>query len=237
MKNRILLTSALSSALFFAFTAMSSAAIQGSIKIEQLSASDIGTWTILSEDGSAIKSTDPGVDKTNYAFAITQFGQTTFSVAPPAGMSARINVYRGGEQIATVDSQQYSFKLVSNDNYRFVVQYSLSKLGSLGVTSEPSGIRFRMRGPNGRNYSARTPHTFNNLPAGSYALTFAATETCFQPSRKTVVVEPEQRNTTHVTLTCTDNTQDETVDRSRISKRALREYAEQREFNARGNRK
>lgn len=235
MNTRILL-SGFVAALFFGVSGSSLAAIQGSIKIEQLSAGATGEWTILSEDGTAISSSDDGVLKNNYSFAITRFGQTTLSVTPPPGMSARISVYRGGDVIATTDSQQYSFKLLANDNYRFVIQYSLSKLGTLGVTSEPANVRFRMRGPTGRNYSAKSPHTFKNLPAGSYAITFSTIDGCFQPARKTVVVEPDQRNTTNVTLTC-GSAEEENVDRSRVSRRTIRNYAEQREYKARGNRK
>lgn len=221
---------------FFSFSQFSDAALQGSIKIEQLSASTTGVWTLLSQDGTAITSNDEGVDRNNYSFAITRFGQTTLSVVPPPGMSARISAYRGGELIATTDSQQYSFELVSNDNYRFVIQYALSKLGSLGVTSEPSGLRFRMRGPSGRTYSGTSPKTFDNLPIGRYTVMFAASEGCLQPPRKNGVVKTEERNVVHVSQTCTVETEDN-VDRSRTSKRTLREYAEEREYKDRGERK
>lgn len=237
MKNfRTLLTTTIFGLTFFSFSQFSDAALQGSIKIEQLSASTTGVWTLLSEDGTTITSNDEGVDRNNYSFAITRFGQTTLSVAPPAGMSARISVYRGGELIATTDSQQYSFKLVSNDNYRFVIQYALSKLGSLGITSEPSNTRFRMRGPTGRTYSGISPKTFDNLPAGRYTVMFAASEGCDQAARKNAIVKPEERNVVHVSQSCESN-QEDNVDRSRTSRRSLREYAEEREYKARGERK
>lgn len=238
MKNfRTLIFSAFTLLVFFGFSQYSSAALQGSIKIEQLSPTTTGTWTLLSEDGTAITSEDEGVNKNNYAVAITRFGQTTLSVTPPPGMSARISVYRGNELQSFTDSQQHSFKLVANDNYRFVIQFALSKLGSLGVTSEPSNTRFRMRGPSGRTYSGVSPKTFDNLPAGRYTVMFAAAEGCDQAARKNAVVKPEERGVVHVTQACEQEGEDDTVDRSRASKRTLREYAEERELNERGNRK
>lgn len=212
------------------------AVAQASVKIEQLTASRYGTWTILSADGSTVTSEDPGIDKKSYSLGITEFGPMTLSVVPPPGMSAKILVYRGGDVIKTVTSQQYSFSLYTNDNYRFVVQYALTKLGSLGITSEPSGVRFRMKGDGGRTYTGVTPKTINNIPAGRYSIDFSTVRGCVQPGKHTAVVEIGERNTTHATLPCTSE-QEATVDTSRISRRSLRDYAERREYNERGNRK
>lgn len=237
MKNfRPLFLTAVTGILFCSFSQLSSAALQGSIKIEQLSASTTGSWTLLSEDGTFISSNDEGIEKNNYTVAITRFGQTTLSVIPPHGMSAKIGVYRGGDLIASTESQQYSFPLVSNDNYRFVVQYALTKLGTLGVTSDPSETRFRMRGPSGRTYSGVSSKTFENLPAGRYTIMFAAAEGCDQAARKNVIVRADERNVVFVSQSCVQDEPDG-IDRSRTSKRSLREKAEEREYNPRGSRK
>ncbi|MBP9850632.1 MAG: hypothetical protein KBC47_02985 [Candidatus Peribacteraceae bacterium] len=213
------------------------AAAQASITIEQLSPSVYGTWTLLSGDGSSRSSKDDGVDRTGgFSMALTELGQTTLSVIPPPGMSAVISVYNGGELVQNIDSQQYSFPLYTNSKYRFVIRYSLTRLGTLGVTSDPTPLRFRMKGPSGRTYVGRTPHTFKNLPAGKYSLYFPKTDECLQPAVQTIDVEPEKRNTTLVTLRCNVE-EEENVDRSRISRRTLREYVEAREVKTRGNRK
>lgn len=232
-------TSALFSLFLFtsAFAFPAFAAPQASIKIEQLSPSTYGTWTLLSADGSSRSSADEGVDpKGGFTIGLSDFGQTTLSVSSPPGMSALISVYRGGDLIKEVASQQYSFPLYANDNFRFLIKYSLSRVGSLGVTSEPSALRFRMKGPTGKVFTATTPFTFKSLPAGKYSLYFPKTENCLQPAVKSVDVAPEERNTTNVTLTCNVGEED-SVDRSRVSKRTLRNYVEAREVKARGNRK
>ncbi len=213
------------------------AGAQAAIKIEQLSPSIYGTWTLLSANGSSLSSSDKNVGKTGgLTIGLTEFGQTTLSVTSPPGMSATISVYHGGDIVAEVTSNQYSFPLYTNDNFRFIIKYALSRVGSLGVTSEPGNLRFRMKGPTGRNFSAKTPYTFKNLPAGKYSLYFPKTDNCLQPAVQTILVQPEERNTTNVTLPC-NIAQDDNVDRSRISKRALRDYVNEREQKTRGERK
>lgn len=213
-------------------------AAQASIKIEQLSPVDPGVWTMISSDQAIRSSNDPGVDKLNFSFGVTDYGPTTLRVSPPQGMSARITAYHGGEEVAQTDAQQYSFNVAANDNWRFVVQYSLSKLTSLGVTSDPSDIRFRMKGSNGRVYSARTPFTFTNIPVGRYTLLFPGTNGCTEATRQSTVIEEETRNTIHISLaSCKAEDKSSGVDYSRVSKRQLREMAEEREYKPRGERK
>ena len=211
---------------------------QANIKIEQLSPGVPGVWTMLSSTEALRKSTDEGVNPLDYSFGVTDYGPTTLSVSPPPGMTVRITAYRGGEKVGQTDSQQYSFTLVANDNYRFVLQYALAKLGSLGITSEPSGVRFRIRGPGGRTRAAETPVTLENLPVGRYTVMFPGVNGCTDATRQNAIVEAETRNTLHVTLAnCEATTSTDAVDNSRVSKRTLREQAEQREFKPRGERK
>jgi hypothetical protein len=238
LNHRMNLLSFLSVLFSFSLTGTASAALQGSIKIEQLSASTVGTWTLLSEDGTDLTSASEDINPFDYSVAITRFGQTTLSVIPPAGMSVKIAVYRGGDFLYTVDSRQHSFKLLANDNYRFVIQYTLSRFGNLGITSEPSSVRFRMRSPSGMTSAGTTPKTFENLPVGRYILMLGTIEGCLLPARKTIIVKEGERNVVKVTLPC-DNSQvaDDDIDRSRVSKRTLRAYAEERELKKRGQRK
>jgi hypothetical protein len=232
----LLSTSLFSLVLVLGLPQASSAAIQGAIQIQQISPSSQGTWTLLSEDGTSISSDDAGDRKNNYSVAITRFGQTTLSVVPPPSMSGKISVYRGGVLLLTTNTMQHSFNLVSNDSYRFVIQYSLTGFGLLGITSDPSGVRFRLRGPLGRTYGGTSPQSFEKLPVGKYIIMFGATKDCLQPPRKNATVKMDERTAVNITLPCTSPV-DDTVDRTRTSKRSLREYAEDREYNSRGNRK
>jgi len=215
------------------------AAVQASLRIDQVSPSSYGVWTLIPASGDAITSSDPGVDRVSYSFGLSEFGPLTLTVAPPPGMVVKISTYRGGDLIESKETPQVSVNLFPNDNYRFLIRYSLSRLGSLGVTSDPSAIRFRMRGPTRKVYTAITPYTFANIPEGRYMITFPAPEGCLQPPPHAVIVEPGRRNVTHVTFPCNLDEQNSTESGSsaRKSKRELREEVETRESRPRGERK
>ncbi len=219
-----------------AFSSTAFSAAQTSVTIEQLSPEVYGSWTFLHADGSSVSSTDAGIDVMKHSFTLTDFAPMTLSVTLPAGMAVKITGYRNGDIFVTQTTPQFSFTPLPNENYRFIVQYSFSLLGSLGVTSNPSSIRFRMKGPSGKIYTSTTPHTFTNLPAGKYALYFPATKDCSQPAVHSAVVTQETRSVANITMACQSNSVS-TVDTSRPSKRTLVEAVANRETKPRGERK
>jgi hypothetical protein len=237
MKTRftLLSVSILGASAFFGILS-ASAAVQTSIKIEQVSPKKVGTWTMLFADGSSKASTESGASLST-TFSVTIFDQMTLSVVPLPGMSVKIAIYRNGDLVKTETTPQYSFKPLPNESYRFVISYAYTRMGSLGVTSDPSSLRFRMKGPAGtRMFTAKSPFTFNQLPAGKYTLYFPAHGKCAQPAPHGATIEPGKRNTVHITLNCSVTTT-ETVDNSRVSKRTLVEQAKAREYKKRGERK
>ena len=219
------------------FVPLSHGAVQSSIKIEQVSPTQYGTWTFLYQDGSSIASIDPGIDPKNHVFTVTQFTPMTISVVPPAGMSAKINIYRNGDLTKSEMSQQFSFTPYANESYRFLIQYSYSRMGSVGVTSTPNGLRFRMKGPTSKNYTAVTPHTFQNIPAGRYTLYFPSTPDCASPAPYGVSVEPEKRTTANVSLICSTASLSPLHTKPLVSRRAIMQAVENRENRPRGQRK
>jgi hypothetical protein len=220
----------------FAFTGTIHADATATIKIEQVSSGQIGTWTLLSTDGSSKSSSDTGVDKTNYSMSLSEFSPLTLIVTPPAGMSVKISMYRGGDLKTTTSTPQMTITPFPNDSYRFVIQYALTKLGSLGVTSNPSNLRVRIKGPTGKSYSSLTPHTFTNIPAGQYSVIVSPSRKCIQPATHSVVVDPGGRNVVDITLMCDVKATVE-PSRTRPSKRSLVESVEQRESKPAGQRK
>lgn len=216
---------------------VSHAGLQSSIQIEQLSPTQYGTWTFLFHDGTSITSTDAGIDPKNHVFSVAQFTPMTISLVPPVGMSAKIVIYRNGDIFKTETSQQFSFTPYVNESYRFLVQYSYSRMGSVGVTSTPTGIRFKMKGPSAKNYTAITPFTFKNIPAGRYTLYFPSTPGCTSPAPHSVAVEPEKRTTANVSLICATENIAPLSSKPLISRRALMKSVELRESKERGQRK
>ncbi len=214
------------------------ATAQATITIEQISSALLGSWTLLSASGSTYTSSDVGVNKMRHSIAISEFSPMTLSVVQPPGMSVKLGIYRGDALVKSIEIPQYSFTPYPNDSYRFLVQYSLSRLGSLGITSTPSGVRLRLKGPTAKTYSAVTPFTFTSLPAGRYSVLLSATSACVQPPPHAAVVEPEQRNTLHITMNCDKKKPPEaTTPSMKPTKRELFQYVEQRELKSRGERK
>ncbi|MDD5055392.1 MAG: hypothetical protein PHZ00_03940 [Candidatus Peribacteraceae bacterium] len=218
-------------------TAVKTGQVRATLAVEQISPSRLGSWTILSGENPPLSSSDDGVDKTRYSFSLTSFGPTVISVVPPPGMSAAITIYRGGTIVTKTTVPQFSFNLLPNDNYRFLVQYSLARLSGLGVTSEPSGAKFRIKAPTGRFYGGVTPADFTNLPAGKYSLLFGRTGDCLLPPPRSIVLKPDQRNIINVKMTCTVEETGPEIIRSSVTKRSIRQIVEEREAKKRGERK
>jgi hypothetical protein len=210
---------------------------QATITIEQLSTSSLGTWTILSGENTILSSTGAGIDKTHYSFTLSSFGPTLITVVPPPGMAATMTVFRRGEVIVKNGRQQYGFDLLPNDDYRFLVQYAVTRLSSLGITSEPNGAKFRVSGPGGKSFTGQTPADFSNLPAGRYVVTYGRTSTCTQPAPRSIVLKPDQRNVVNATIACGKDVSDASVTRSNVTRRSIRQIVEEREAKPVGQKK
>lgn len=243
MKNFSILSLSFLTAVALPFTTMKSEAatqsgqVRATLAIHQISPSRLGKWTVLSGDNPPLSSSDAGVNKTRYSFSLTSFGPTVISVEAPPGMAAAITVYRGGDIITKTSLPQYSFNLLPNDNYRFLVQYSIARLSGLGVTSEPSGARFRIKAPTGRYYGGVTPADFSNLPSGKYTIQFGRTKNCLLPPPRSIVLKPDERNVLNISMTCTVADDEPEPIRSTVTKRSIRQIVEEREAKKRGERK
>jgi hypothetical protein len=207
-----------------------SAASLANIVIDQVSAGSVGTWTMLAADGSTRTSDTATADPRKYSAGISDFGPMTFSVVPPSGMSARITVYRGGEQVAVTDSRQYSFHVYPNDSYRFVVKYWVGATGTLGVISNPQGIIFRAIAEGGKTYRGVTPASFTNLPVGKYSIYSNPTAACTSSAPQSVTLGNEDRKVITLSMSC-DNASGEyeAPVRVRPSKRNIVERVAERE--------
>ncbi len=234
MHYRSLLLSAFFAAGMFVVPS-AHAAIQATIRIDQVTPTKPGVWTMQTASGTTRTSKDAGVDEKSYSYTISEMGQMILSIAPPEGMSTKISVYRGDALLRTLDAQQYEFTIYPNDNYRFLIQYSYTKLGQLGVTSDPSGLLFRIIGP--KRLSGKTPKTFTNLPAGRYSIYIGKTDNCYQPAPQSAQITAGGRVTKLITLNCDVEKEAEVPERNAPSRRSLQRAVEAREAKERGNRK
>jgi hypothetical protein len=234
-RSALLLSAVLAAGVFAALPSPAEAAIQATIRIDQVSPEKPGVWTMQTSSGTTRTSNDQGVNPESFSYTIDEMGQMILSVDPPEGMSTKISVYRGDVLLRTLNAQQYEFTIFPNDNYRFLIQYSLTKLGQLGITSEPSGLLFRITGP--KRLSGKTPKTFMNLPAGRYAIYVGKVEGCYQPAPQTALVTAGGRVTKLITLNCDVAKEEAIPERNAPSRRSLQRAVEARESRPRGERK
>lgn len=171
--------------------------------VDQVSPKEYGSWVVYSGDTVLAASSDRGVSLKHYSFSSSVFGPVTLSVKNPPGMTSVISVFRNTDLVQTISTPQVTVSAFPNDNYRFIVQYARTNLGSLGVTSVPSNVAIMIKGPDGKERRARTPHTFTNLPVGRYAIyTPNPPDTCGSAAPMTRSVESEKRLAVIIELPC-----------------------------------
>ncbi|MBP9773560.1 MAG: hypothetical protein KBD00_02935 [Candidatus Peribacteraceae bacterium] len=204
--------------------------LQASISIEQVSPALLGTWTFFSTDNTTKSSKDKGVDAKKTAFSFRQFGPVTLSIKQPAGMKSTVLIYRNGNLVSTKDTTQATVTLYPNDTLRFLIRYSFSNVGTLGITSIPTGAQLTVTGPDGFAAKARAPYTFKNLPAGKYTVIADQAKGCMTSPPYNRYVEQDKRVTLTIDLPCTAKTgTDIIIENSRQTKRAIQEAARLRE--------
>lgn len=206
------------------------------IQIDQVSPADYGTWTFLFSDGEAKAGRGEVGKPSSESFSVSYTGSVTLATTLPAGMAAKIDVYKSGMLLKTIDLPQVAIELQSGDDYRFVIRYSYSRLGTLGITSEPNHGRFVMKGPTRRRFTGRTPKTYLNIPEGHYVITFRPLPGCVSPAPKTIIVEPNKRNVAKITIPC-ESKENESVQQRTSTKRSIMEAARLRELKPIGERK
>lgn len=171
--------------------------------VDQVSPKEYGSWVVYSGDTILAASSERGVSSKHYSFSSAVFGSITLSVKNPPGMTSIIKVYRNDDLIQTTSTPQVAISSFPNDSYRFIVQYARTNLGSLGVTSVPSNVAIMIKGPDGKERRALTPHTFTNLPVGRYAIyTPNPPAPCGSAAPMTRSVESEKRLAVSIELPC-----------------------------------
>ena len=166
-----------------------SGAVIGSVQIEQSSPSSetFGTWTLLMPDQSSIKMTTA-----NHTVDITLEGNYTIFMDPPEGMSTKVYLYKGDALVKMLDRPQISFVFVSGDAYRISFTHILSRVGEISVNSNPSGVAFRLEGPNKITINEKTPFSQKSMPEGQYVVQFTP-DGCVKPRPQSLLLRKDGR--------------------------------------------
>ncbi len=175
---------------------------RATVKVEQVTPDGFGRWTLFYVGGS-IASDSPGVESPRMHIAYPPAGNLTFTVQPPSGATASVALYEGDTRIKVATFGQLNAIVEAGKSYRLLVTYTYNKNGMLGVTSSPSSVIFRMTGPDGKTYRGKTPHTFQNIPAGQYTIRFNSMRGCIRPRPVNRRLEKGDRQVLHTEFDCT----------------------------------
>ncbi len=170
---------------------------EAKLTIEQKNDKNIvGTWTLLRSDG--LKQTDKTALKTLSVPA----GHYTLFFEAPKGTAASVRLYKGTETLQDVKRPQITFSIAKDEDLRVTVNYPFTRVGSVGVTSDPPGLKFTLSTPNGVKMEGVTPMSYEKMEVGQYSVEFQTLEGCVTPARKSDVLEDKGRVSFAITIAC-----------------------------------
>ncbi len=180
-------------AVFFVQTAHAA----GTISIEQKSdVQAIGEWTIIFPNSESYIRLD------RQSTMEAEPGRYTFSIKPPDGETATIVLSIDGVEVETVDLPQISFTLADGAAASLFIHLKLTNFGRVGVNSDPPGMPFTLRGPDGLTMKGITPQTFEEMPEGNYSVQYTP-KNCPAPPGKSDVLEKDSASYFFVKISCT----------------------------------
>ncbi|NOS68018.1 MAG: S-layer homology domain-containing protein [Candidatus Peribacteraceae bacterium] len=156
----------------------------------------VGKWTLLQPNHESLERTDAALTLTNL-----RPGLYSFFASAPEGTTAHVDVMLGDDSIASADSPQISFELKDTMTLKIAIKYSLTIFGKVGVGSDPLGVPFEMRGPNGMTRSGTTPMEYSPSPIGNYSVTYKPTG-CPQPPIQAGLLQKEDRVNFMIVIVC-----------------------------------
>ncbi|MDD5026464.1 MAG: S-layer homology domain-containing protein [Candidatus Peribacteraceae bacterium] len=151
---------------------------EGTVIIQQVSPIEgiFGEWTLIKPFNKSEKNTG-----TYYEDPKAPTGSYTIVASPPEGAKANVEVFLDDVSISISDYPQASFTLSAGQKMRVVVTYIFTQVGTVTVMSEPAGLNFTLRGPNGRVLTGITPAFYPSMPQGLYTADFEKIEGCVSP--------------------------------------------------------
>jgi len=172
----------------------------GTVTLEQKNTSErqvFGTWTLLMPGEGQQKGTSENISLTS-----TPSGSYTLFITAPKGFTTSIRTYHGSTQVDYVQRPQITFTLNDAEDLRVVINYSLTRTGIVSIQSDPPGLDFTLKGPNGLVETGKTPMSFDNTPEGQYSLQFGTLEGCILPPPKSQQLIADGRISFAIRLSC-----------------------------------
>src|SRR3989338_4820519 len=174
LRTRIVITGIVASlsllGAFIARVPLSAAQEFGTVIVDQGDTPYLGQWGLATPTGVISGETRlfTGREK--------PVGNYSLTVTPPAGAVVHIDVYNEDTLTRSVDSRTAPGALGSGGTLRFAISYDLVLMGTVVVTSKPSGLQAVLKGPRG-SQTVTTPFT-GTFPEGTYSVTYVLPAGC-----------------------------------------------------------
>lgn len=154
-------------------------------------------WTLLMpENKKRVLSVE------SHTFEDMPAGRYTLIAKPPQGATGKVNVYEDGTLTKSVEVPQISFDVVDGGHVRVRVTFTFTLVGTVGVSTNPSGLEFTMKGPNESVYEGKTPIGYIDVPIGLYTVTLKNIEGCITSKPQSHRLENGGRVNFQFTLSC-----------------------------------
>lgn len=170
----------------------------GTITIEQQSPNGIiGEWILIK----------PGNKRTTlrqqtYTFEEAEIGNYTLLVEPPSGSETTVRVFVEQDLLKSNTQPQASFTLEQNSHIRLRIDYAFTRVGKIGVNSQPPGVAFTLKGPNKFIVESTTPQSYNDMPEGQYTVQYQEIPDCPKASLKSDKLMIGGRVNFNITFDC-----------------------------------
>lgn len=182
---------------FFAFS-VPFAARAATLTIEQKNEEGkYGIWTMIRPD----RVTESGSHALR-TWNDLPGGRYTIFFEEPSGTVASVRLYHGKEQLSQVMRPQVNVTLADEEDLRVVVHYPFIRTGTVAIHSDPPGLSFSLKGPNGMQQEGITPVDLQPAPEGQYSVQFEVPEGCTRPPLKSDVLTKDSRISFSLILSC-----------------------------------
>lgn len=139
-------------------------------------------------------------------------GNHTVFSSVPAGTATTMQLWQDGVLLLEESVPQMTFTVGMHNHLKIVIRQTLTAHGTVGVSTEPSGMPFILTGPGGIREEGISPHTFERMPIGSYGVRFTP-KGCPEPPPQGSELKYGQKTTFRLSITC--DTFEPTRDRSK----------------------
>jgi|CXWL01.1.fsa_nt_gi hypothetical protein len=172
----------------------------GTIIVDQKNGSGadtIGEWTLIMPTNEQKTGAAPTRSVTE-----APAGNYSILIKLPTGASATIRVYRNDNFESLSERPQTTFRLGNGETMRIVIHYTITRVGLVSVQSDPSGLSFRLTGPNNLRLSGTTPASFFNVAEGQYQVKYDEIEGCHLPAAQSLKLLENSRVDFDMRVSC-----------------------------------